>query len=444
MQIKFDKTCFNPAYIPFHNDDARVRILYGGRDSAKSHEIALEMLIDFMRLEYSKIILYRKIFRDIRGSQFAQILDLIGQFKFTHMFEVNQNRLEIKYIHRPDSLIMARGLDVADKTKSLNDPTHAWYEEANQISEDDYITASLGLRSSRVEKTKEIMSFNPDKECWIENFFFPERETYERPDGKFMYVPSTRKDVSIYHMGYWNNSFISEERIEKLNYLKERSPDKFRVNALGLWGRGIDGQIFESYNIIESMPSNADTYFGVDYGYNNPSAVVEIGRIDNDLYWDELLYQKGLTQSDLAENIVQLRHRIGKTPVVVDSANPSLIEELERAGFNVFKAEKTGANSVNDGLNWMKGFNQNITRTSTNIIQNFDNYVYEKDKYGQPVDKPLKYDDHAIDAGRYAAWKFGFLEGRWLTGGSPILAYSPPSRIRTNARGGLRKSKINR
>ncbi|MCA9386043.1 PBSX family phage terminase large subunit, partial [Candidatus Dojkabacteria bacterium] len=332
--IEFDRTCFNPDYIPFHSDDSRVRIVYGGRDSAKSHEIALRFLIEFMSLDYCKIILFRKVFRDIRVSQFAQLLDLIDQFEFTDMFEVNQNRLEIRYKHRPNSLIMARGLDIADKTKSLKDPTHAWFEEANQITEDDYITASLGLRSSKIERTKEVLSFNPDKECWIENYFFPEKETYERPDGKFMFVPSTKKDVSIYHMGYWNNTFISEERIDKLNYLKERSPDKFRVNALGLWGRGLEGQVFENYNVVDSIPNNADCYFGVDYGFNNPSAVVEIGRFENNIYWDELLYQKGLTQSDLAESIIKLRERIGHTPVVVDSANASLVEELRRAKFN--------------------------------------------------------------------------------------------------------------
>ncbi|MCB0743657.1 MAG: hypothetical protein KDC67_07125, partial [Ignavibacteriae bacterium] len=117
--------------------------------------------------------------------------------------------------------------------------------------------------------------------------------------------------------------------------------------------------------------------------------------------------------------------------------------ELRRAKFNVFEAVK-GSNSVIEGLDWMKGFNQNITKYSTNIIQNFDNYVYEKNKFGEPVDKPIKMDDHAIDAGRYAAWKFGFIEGRWLSGGNQVIALSPTNRTRPTVRGGLRKSKINR
>jgi hypothetical protein len=66
------------------------------------------------------------------------------------------------------------------------------------------------------------------------------------------------------------------------------------------------------------------------------------------------------------------------------------------------------------------------------------------DKFGKPVDKPVKADDHAIDAGRYAAWLFGFIKGRWLTGGINVEASSNVSRPRTQVRGGLRKSKFNR
>lgn len=441
--IKFDPSCFNVDYIPFHNDDNRVQILYGGRDSGKSHEIALKLLIEFMTLDYCKIILVRKVFRSIRDSNFDKIKGLIHQFGFSHLFKINETRLEIKYIHKPDNLIIAGGLDKPEKLKSLNDPTHIWYEEADQITEDDYDTTSLSLRSSKVEVTREYFSFNPAKECWIEDRFFPARETYERPDGKFFKVPSIKKDVSIYHMGYWNNDFISDERIEKLQDLKERNIEKYRVNTLGLWGKGFEGLVFQDYKLIDSIPSSADTYFGVDVGFSNPSTLVEIGHLNGSMYWDEIIYQKKLSTPDLVGLIIKEKSRIGKTPVVVDNASPSVIEELRRAGFNVFECIK-GPNSVMAGLEWMTGFNHYITKDSCNIIQNFENYVYEMDKFGKPVDKPVKADDHAIDAGRYAAWLFGFIKGRWLTGGVKVEASSNVSRPRTQVRGGLRKSKFNR
>lgn len=210
-----------------------------------------------------------------------------------------------------------------------------------------------------------------------------------------------------------------------------------------MWGSGLEGLVFDSYELIDAIPSQADTYIGIDYGFSNPSAVLEIGHSDGTIYWDELVYQRKLTASDLVERVIELRARIGNKQVVVDSANAALIEELRRAGFNVFEAVK-GANSVVDGINWMKGYRQVITKRSVNIIQNFDNYVYAQDKQGNNTDTPVKADDHAIDAGRYAAWKFGFLEGRWLTGGSQVIAHSPTARVRTNVRGNLRKSKINR
>lgn len=441
---KFGIECFNLSYIPFHNDPNPIRIVYGGRDSAKSHEVGLEFLMDLMSLDYCKIVLVRKVYRDIKGSQFEQIVSLIQEFKIEHLFEIKVSPLEIIYKPNPNNRIIAKGLDKAEKAKSMKDPTHAWYEEADQITYDDYITFSLGLRSSKTDVIKEILTFNPGiKTCWINDAFFPAKETYERPDGKFMEIKSTQEGVSIYHMTYMDNEFISKQRVQKLLRLKHISKEKYKVNVLGLWGSGLEGLVFDSYDLIESIPSQADTYFGIDYGFSNPSAVVEIGHSEGSIYWDELVYQRKLTASDLVEKVIEFRSRIGNKPVVVDSANAALIEELRRAGFNVFEAVK-GPNSVVDGVNWLKGYRHVITKRSVNIIQNFDNYVYGQDKYGNNTDTPVKADDHAIDGGRYAAWKFGFIEGRWLSGGNQVIALSPTNRTRPTVRGGLRKSKINR
>ena len=146
----------------------------------------------------------------------------------------------------------------------------------------------------------------------------------------------------------------------------------------------------------------------------------------------------------IVEKINEFKREIGSIPIVVDSSATSLIAMLEQEGYNVFPAIK-GPDSVVEGIKFLKGFEkQIITKRSYNLKDNFGKYIYEKNRYKEKTDKPVKSDDHGIDAGRYPAWRFGFLEGRWTENKKEVKASSPPTKRRTQVRGNLRKSKFKR
>jgi phage terminase large subunit len=138
----------------------------------------------------------------------------------------------------------------------------------------------------------------------------------------------------------------------------------------------------------------------LDFGYNNPTALVECTLADNVLYWRELLYETKLTNADLIERLKSLATK-GVT-IVADSAEPQRIEEIRRAGFQIeaaFKGHK-------DTIDFVKSKPLRIHENSANLLREIKRYSWKTDKSGKVTDEVVKFDDHALDAARYGSFRF--------------------------------------
>jgi len=202
------------------------------------------------------------------------------------------------------------------------------------------------------------------------------------------------KNVELLISDHRNNSFLSEEEHDEI----ENIPDKelWKVYARGLTGR-VHGLIYPQYGICDGIPEFAQTCYGLDFGYNHKSALIEIGKWDNRLYWHELIYQTELTVSDLIYQMKDLG--IGKKLIYADSARPDAIEDLKRAGFNVKQADK----DVKNGIDFVKRHQLYITQSSSGILKEIGHYKW-KEKDGAFMDEPVKFKDDAMDAARYGSY----------------------------------------
>ena len=120
--------------------------------------------------------------------------------------------------------------------------------------------------------------------------------------------------------------------------------------------------------------------------------------MDNELWVVEHLYEKGLVTSDIERElrkIVDMRDEIW-----ADSAEPRLIEELRRKGFNI-KPVKKGKDSINFGIQVMQNYKINIPRDCQNLVNEFYSYEWETDRYGVQTDRPIDFNNHLLDAMRY-------------------------------------------
>ncbi|MEJ9158871.1 terminase large subunit, partial [Bacillus cereus] len=119
------------------------------------------------------------------------------------------------------------------------------------------------------------------------------------------------------------------------------------------------------------------------------------------LYIFDEHYEKGMTNKDVFNMVVNkgyIRQRI-----IADSADPKSIEELKRLGVSKIKPSRKGNDSVLHGIQFIQQFKMVIHPSCTAIIEELENYTYEKDrKTNEYINKPIDKFNHILDALRYA------------------------------------------
>lgn len=153
--------------------------------------------------------------------------------------------------------------------------------------------------------------------------------------------------------------------------------------------------------MCRSLPMRGEIWYGQDFGYKVASALIQVELFENAIYANELIYTTGLTTNDLIETYKAIG--MSKTgEIYCDAAEPKTIEELFRAGYNAKPADK----DVWAGIQKIKSMPLYITENSINLLSELKNYKWKTDKDGviKPTEEPVKLNDHALDALRYAVF----------------------------------------
>ncbi|HEY1037147.1 MAG TPA: PBSX family phage terminase large subunit, partial [Candidatus Paceibacterota bacterium] len=191
-----------------------------------------------------------------------------------------------------------------------------------------------------------------------------------------------------------DNPFLDENTISEIEQYKEL--DENYWNIYGLGQRGVNSAtIYPNWKLCDDIPEDADRFYGLDFGYNNKTALIDIGEKDKDNYADELIYESHLTNSMLIERMNEMG--IDKNrPIYADAAEKQRIEEIKAAGYNIISADK----EVEKGIDSVKSSKFYITKRSVNMQKEARSYMW-KQKDGKILDEPVKANDHAMDAVRY-------------------------------------------
>jgi len=390
MRINFDllrlHDVVNDVYYPLLENQDRYLVLYGGAGGGKSHFAAQKTLIRIVvgakKGIKHRFLALRKTQPAVRKSVFALFNHYINEWNLSRIAKINRTDMTIQFFN--GSEIICGGLDDPEKLKSIEGVTSAWLEEATEFTEDDFKQVNLRLRGKTQSYKQIILTFNPvSKLSWLYKRFFEGR----------------KENCTILRTTYKDNRFIDEEYIKVLEGLKNEDETYYQVYALGEWGV-LQNIIYTNYDLVDNFPDSFDEIiYGLDYGYNNPSALLEVGIKDKEIYLRELLYQTHLTNEDLIEKLKELIPDKNRY-IYADSAEPARIEEMQRAGFNVHPADK----SVKDGIDFVKRQKLHILKSSVNLIKEISGYKYKEDKDGNVLDEPVKFRDHLMDAMRYAIY----------------------------------------
>ena len=204
------------------------------------------------------------------------------------------------------------------------------------------------------------------------------------------------------HSTYLNNIHnLSQRQIDYVEAFKDL-PDDFMWKVYGLGERGASKElIYTAWKICDELPDKGMTFYGQDFGYSVPSALVKVEIYEGAIYAKEIIYESKLTTNDLIKRYEGL-NLSRSDEIFCDSAEPKTIEELFRNKFNAKPAEK----DVWAGIQKVKSMPLYITADSKNLKAELQSYKWKVDKDGNIAadEAPVKENDHALDALRYAVF----------------------------------------
>lgn len=273
--------------------------------------------------------------------------------------------------------------------------------EANNIPYDAF--RELDSRTRRCT----IADWNPTSEFFYHQHYLPLDST------DAAYIHATYKDAL---------NVVPKEVIENILAMGAMDPNWERVYIEGLLGN-LQGLILPRFDIVDTVPKEVTAWaYGLDFGYVHPTALTKVALVEAETYLDEAIYKTKLTNADLIE---LLRHE-ELADIYADSAEPQRIEEIARAGFRVYPANK----DVKYGLDLLKRTRLHITKRSTNLLKEIRGYQYKKDKDGKLTEEPIKLFDDGVDAARYGvvgvAQRVGLATKRPSRSTGPVLLMSKP------------------
>lgn len=213
-------------------------------------------------------------------------------------------------------------------------------------------------------------------------------------------LPTEKPDVAFIKSTYLDNPFLPDEQKKEIENLKNVDENFWRIYGQGERGHS-EGVIYTHWSPLPTFP-DGNSVFGLDFGFNNPSSLVKVTENDKNLYWEEKFYQSSVTNPELIQVLKQLVKQ--HEPIYCDAAEPARIEEIKRAGLRAIPANK----NVKEGIDFIKSRKLYVHSQSVNMLKEIKSYKYKNKgkKLGNEPEEPLKLNDHAMDAARYASISF--------------------------------------
>lgn len=359
---------------------ARIVINRGGTRSSKTYSLAQLFIVELFSGSNKILSVVRKSFPALRATAMRDVIEILHKNSLYGAVQHNKTENIIKY---GTNILEFFSLDNEQKVRGRK-RTHLWLNEANECTYEEW--QQLIFRTSG----RAFIDFNPDDvNCWINTQLEQSRAGY-------------KGDVEVIVSTYRDNSFLEEATIKEIEYLQKSDPEYWKIFGMGEYGR-ISGLVFENYKIISQLPENSKLIgYGLDFGFSNdPTALVEVRMAEGELFINELLYQTGFTNTDIARHLTASSLQ-RYDEIIADAAEPKSIEEIYRSGFNIKPALK-GPDSIKLSIDILRRYTLHITATSANLLKELRSYKWQTDKNGLSINKPVDYNNHAIDALRYIA-----------------------------------------
>ena len=333
------------------NSKKRIKIFQGGTRSGKTYAICQYLIHLLLTLKKPHTItIARKTLPAIKASVYRDFITILESVGILYQGILNRSEFIFYYKkHKVEFISVDEPQKIRGRKRDI-----LFVNEANELNYEDF--RQLIMRTSG----QVILDFNPsDPIHWIYD------ELMDRKD----------KDEQ-----YW------------------------RVYGMGERATFAEGMIYNNWKFIDykDFPESDNIFLGLDWGYSNdPTAILEIRKIQDNFYIKELCYQKGMTNQDIAQFIKEKKYN--EIVAYCDSAEPKSIAELRTQGV-LATASIKGQGSVQSGISFIKQFDIYISNCSSNLKQEYQFYIWEVLRDGTKTNKPRDKFDHLMDALRYGIY----------------------------------------
>jgi len=357
----------------YYNPDVKIIVNQGGARSTKTYSV-LQIIIYLCQTELQNevIDIVRKTLAALRGTAMRDFFEIL---KDLDIYDENSHNKTDNCYSLNSNLIQFIGLDQPQKKRGAKRKI-LYCNEANELTAEDW--KQLILRTTG----KAFLDYNPSEEySWI----------YDKV--------LTRQDHIFIKSTYLDNPFLEQTVVNEIERLKEQDENDWNVYGLGERGTARE-TIYKKWETFRDEPVKIDeTIYGLDFGFNNPTALTKIAFSDAVPFVTELLYQSGLLNNKVIAKLEELG--VSKSDIIYcDNAEPARIEEICQAGYNAQPADK----SVKDGIDYCQRQKLMIHESSVNMIKEIKSYKWKVNKDGITLDEPVKFMDHLMDSMRYALY----------------------------------------
>lgn len=349
----------------------RIRGVSGGTSAGKTIAI-LQILIDAAQSDTNPTLtsVVSESFPHLRKGAMRDFLNIMQEHNYYE--DSRWSKTDYTYTFETGSKIEFFSADQPGKVRGPR-RDRLFVNECNNVSQEAFEQLLL--------RTKEFCfaDWNPVAEFYMYTDYIGKRE-----------------DVDFIVLTYKDNEALDPAIVAEIESRKGNK-QFWQVYGLGLLGEA-EGRIYTGWQILDELPHEARLErYGLDFGYSNdPTAIVAIYSYNGGYILDEITYQKGLSNKQIAD----ILNNSPKALVMADSAEPKSVDEIKLYGVNILPVTK-GAGSVNQGIQFVQDQQISITKRSVNGLKEYRNYLWMTDKEGKIINTPIDLWNHFLDAVRY-------------------------------------------
>lgn len=349
----------------------RLRAVTGGTSASKSISILL-WLIDYAQSADNQIIsIVSETMPHLKKGAIRDFLNIMQEHGYYN--ENDWNKTDKIYTFETGSIIEFFS---ADQPQRVRGPRRdvLFINEANNIELETF--TQLEIRTKKII----FLDWNPVSEFWWYTDVAP------------------HVDHDFLTLTYKDNEALEPSIVESIES-KQWNKNWWNVYGLGQLGV-VEARIYSGWLEVDDIPHEARLErMGLDFGFSvDPASIVAVYYYNGGYILDEVLYRKGLSNKAIADVLLSQEQR---ALVKADSAEPKSIEEIQAFGVSIMAARK-GADSIRHGIDYVKSLRISVTKRSVNLIKEYRNYLWITDKNGKIINEPQDYNNHCMDAIRYA------------------------------------------